>query len=141
MNQMVDVDGIPFGSSLRLAAATGLGRKEDSATGGFDGVCVWRARRKSRSSSKGAQFMTRLRRTIAFLATGTLVAVSLNVLTASTATAAPFGYKQLNNIQKRLTSGLLASELNGADVSTQSRSRAPSAAHRVSPTSAACTNR
>ncbi len=36
--------------------------------------------------------MTRLRRTIAFLATGTLVAASLNVLTASTATAAPFGY-------------------------------------------------
>jgi hypothetical protein len=84
--------------------------------------------------------MTRLRRTIAFLATGTLVAASLNLLTASTATAAPFGYNQLNNIQKLHVSGLLASELNGADVAAQSRSRALSAPRRVSPTSAACTN-
>jgi hypothetical protein len=38
MNQMVDVDGIPFGSSLRLAAAPWPGRKEDSAMGGFDGA-------------------------------------------------------------------------------------------------------
>jgi hypothetical protein len=84
--------------------------------------------------------MTRLRRTIAFLATGTLVVVSLNMLTAPTASAAPFGYNQLNSIQKRLVSGLLASELNGADVATQSRSRVPSAARRVSPTSGACKN-
>jgi len=84
--------------------------------------------------------MTRLRRTIAFLATGTLVVVSLNMLTASTATAAPFGYNQLNNVQKRLVSGLLASELNGADVAAQSRIRVPSAARRVSPTSGACEN-
>jgi hypothetical protein len=84
--------------------------------------------------------MTRLRRTIAFLATGTLVALSLNVLTGSTATAAPFGYNQLNNMQKRLVSGLLASELNGADPAAQSRTKAPSAPKRVSPTSAACTN-
>jgi hypothetical protein len=83
--------------------------------------------------------MTRLRTTIAFLATGTLVAASLNVLTASTATAAPFGYNQLNSIQKRLVSGLLASELNGADAA-QLRGKAPSAAKRVGATSAACTN-
>jgi hypothetical protein len=85
--------------------------------------------------------MTRLRRTIAFLATGLLVAVSLNVLTASTAAAAPFGYNQLNAIQKRHVSGLLASELNGADPSALSRGRAPSAPKRISPTNAACTNR
>jgi hypothetical protein len=85
--------------------------------------------------------MTRLRTTIAVLATSTLVAVSLNVLTASTATAAPFGYDRLNNIQKRLVSGLLAAELNGADVSAQSRAKAMTATRRVSPTSAACTNR
>jgi hypothetical protein len=85
--------------------------------------------------------MTRLRRTIAFLATGTLVAVSLNVLTASTATAVPFGYNQLNSIQKRLVSGTLASELNRADLAAQPRTRALSAPRRVSPTSAACTNR
>lgn len=36
--------------------------------------------------------MTRLRRTLAVLATGILVAASFNVLTGSTATAAPFGY-------------------------------------------------
>ena len=46
------------------------------------------------------------------------------------AAAAPFGYAQLNSIQKRLVSGLLASELNGADAA-QSRSKAPSAAKRV----------
>ena len=84
--------------------------------------------------------MTRLRRTMAFLATGTLVAVSLNVLTASTATAVPFGYNQLNSIQKRLVSGTLASELNPADLAARARTRALSAPRRVSPTSAACTN-
>src|SRR5688572_14638898 len=78
-------------------------------------------------SSRGAQLMTRLRRTLAFLAAGTLAALSLNVLTASTATAAPFGYNQLTPRQKRLVSGLLATELNGADLGAQSRGRAPSA--------------
>jgi hypothetical protein len=85
--------------------------------------------------------MTRLRRTLAVLATGILVAASFNVLTGSTATAAPFGYDQLNSIQKRLVSGLLASELGGADAAAQSRSRALSATRRVGATGAACTNR
>ena len=85
--------------------------------------------------------MTRLRRTIAFLATGAMVAVSLNVLTASTATAAPFGYDRLNSIQKRLASGLLTAELNRADMAAPARARALSAPHQVSATSGACTNR
>jgi hypothetical protein len=85
--------------------------------------------------------MTRLRRTLAFLATGALVAVSLNALTASTATAAPFGYDQLNSIQKRLASGLLTSELNRADMAAPAQAQALSAPHRVSATSGACTNR
>src|SRR5690349_14490471 len=64
--------------------------------------------------ARGLIFMTRLRRTIAFLAAGSLVALSLNVVTGSTAAAAPFGYAQLNSIQKRLASGLLTSELGDA---------------------------
>jgi len=62
--------------------------------------------------------MTRLRRTIAFLAAGSLVALTLNVVTGSTAAAAPFGYAQLNSIQKRLASGLLTSELGGLQAKT-----------------------
>ncbi len=84
--------------------------------------------------------MTRLRTTLAFVATSTLVAASLIGLTGSTATAAPFGYNQLNSIQKRLVSGLLSSELNPADLAGQSRSKAPSAAHRANAADV-CTNR
>jgi hypothetical protein len=89
---------------------------------------------------KGAQYMARLRRTIAFLATGTLAATSFTMLTASSATAAPFGYNQLNSIQKRHVSGLLAAELNGSDAA-RAQARAPSAAKRAGGTGAACTGR
>jgi hypothetical protein len=83
--------------------------------------------------------MTRLRTTLAWLATGTLVATSLTVLTASSANAAPFGYNQLTPMQKRLVSGVLASELGGAGVGAQNN-RAPSSVRRAS-TSDACANR
>src|SRR5690242_6293072 len=69
--------------------------------------------------ARGLTFMTRLRRTIVFLAAGSLVAFSLNVVTGSTAAAAPFGYAQLNSIQKRLASGLLTSELGGAQAAAR----------------------
>src|SRR3954470_22063169 len=75
----------------------------------------------------GSNSMTGLRRTIASLAAGCLVALSLNVVTGSTAAAAPFGYAQLNSIQKRLASGLLTSELGGA----QAAARAAGAARPV----------
>src|SRR5690348_2624431 len=72
--------------------------------------------------------MTRLRRTIAVLAAGSLAAISLNVVTGSTAAAAPFGYAQLNSIQKRLASGLLTSELGGAQ--SAARQAAPAGAYK-----------
>jgi hypothetical protein len=81
--------------------------------------------------------MTRLRRTIAFLATGALVAISLNVVSGSTAAAAPFGYQQLNSIQKRLASGLLTSELGGVQAAARPALQAPS---QVRP-GAVCTGR
>src|SRR5690348_14098759 len=92
------------------------------------------------SSRRGAHSMTRLRTTFALLATSTLVAASLTGLTGSAATAAPFGYNQLNSTQKRLVSGLLSSELNSADLAGQSRSKAPAAAHRANAADM-CTNR
>src|SRR5690242_7362451 len=81
--------------------------------------------------------MTRLRRTIICLAAGSLVAISLNVVTGSTAAAAPFGYQQLNGIQKRLASGLLTSELGGA----RGTARRAAPAGKFRPTSAACADR
>jgi hypothetical protein len=80
--------------------------------------------------------MTRLRRTIAFLAAGSLVAISLNVVSGSSAAAAPFGYQQLNSIQKRLASGLLTSELGGA----QAAARAATPAGRFKPATTTCTD-
>jgi hypothetical protein len=80
--------------------------------------------------------MTRLRRTIAFLATGSLVALSLNVVSGSSAAAAPFGYQQLNSIQKRLASGLLTSELGG--VKAAARAAAPAGV--FASTSVSCTD-
>jgi len=80
--------------------------------------------------------MTRLRRTIAFLAAGSLVALTLNVVTGSTAAAAPFGYAQLNSIQKRLASGLLTSELGG--VQAAARPAAPAGVFKS--TAATCTD-
>jgi hypothetical protein len=135
---MVDVDVTVPRSTFRLIAAPSFGSFAGPACG-LDGAHPG-ALPESRSSSKGAQFMTRLRRTIVFLATGALVVGSLNVLTASTAAAAPFGYDQLNSIQKRLVSGLLASELNRADAAASAQSRTLAAPRQVSATSRACTN-
>ncbi|HKT04879.1 MAG TPA: sialidase family protein [Rugosimonospora sp.] len=59
--------------------------------------------------------MTRSRRTLLILSGAALVASSLAVLNGPPASAAPFGYAQLNTVQKRLVSGLLAAELNPAD--------------------------
>ncbi|WP_433303704.1 sialidase family protein [Actinoplanes sp. CA-030573] len=81
--------------------------------------------------------MPRLRRTISFLAVGALAALSLNVVSGSTAAAAPFGYQQLNSIQKRLASGLLTSEL-GAPAAL--RGAAPGTGG-FRPARAACTGR
>jgi hypothetical protein len=84
--------------------------------------------------------MTRLR-TLAVVGSTVLTALSLNVLTGSTASAVPFGYGQLNKVQQRLVSGLLASELGGAAVGAQSRARIPSSMRRVGAGGAACANR
>jgi hypothetical protein len=63
---------------------------------------------------------------------------SLGVFNASGASAQPFGYGQLNKIQQRIVSGLLASELNGAD---PARAAAPLATtRRAKTTGAACAN-
>jgi hypothetical protein len=83
--------------------------------------------------------MTRLRRTLIALSAAALAASSFAVLSASGASATPFGYAQLNTIQKRLVSGLLASELNGADPA-RSRALTPSTARPAS-AAAACANR
>src|SRR5262249_59318510 len=121
-----------------VGARLGLLGGRTTAPGGLDahnvpvGIAI--------SSSRGAHSMTRLRTTLAFLATSTLVATSLIGLTGSTAAAAPFGYNQLNSIQKHLVSGLLAAELNPADLAGRSRTKAPSAVRRTN-TAAACTNR
>jgi len=63
------------------------------------------------------------------------------VLTGSAAQAQPFGFNQLNKIQKRLVSGTLAAALDGTDPAATARTRAAMRAQRVSPTSDACTNR
>lgn len=84
--------------------------------------------------------MRRLPRILAVLGTATLVMTSLGVFSGSGASAAPFGYAQLNSIQQRIVSGLLASELNGADPAVGARAAAPLSA-RPATTSAACTNR
>jgi hypothetical protein len=136
---MVDVDALVPPSTVLLIGMTGVGDIAGRAPYGRAHLAPRRAR-KSRSSSKGAQFMTRLRRTIALLATGTLVAVSLDVLTGSAAAAAPFGYDQLNSVQKRLVSGLLAAELDRADMAARSRPRALPA-QPAGATSSACTGR
>ncbi|MGH3436834.1 MAG: exo-alpha-sialidase, partial [Sciscionella sp.] len=54
-----------------------------------------------------------------------LTALSLGAI-PPTATAAGFGYNQLNPIQKRHVSGLLATELNRNDVGNNARKLQPS---------------
>jgi hypothetical protein len=83
--------------------------------------------------------MTRLPRTIAVLGTATLVMTSLVLSNASVASAQPFGYGQLNKIQQRIVSGLLASELGGG-AQAQPRTAAPLSAHPVA-AATACSRR
>ena len=84
--------------------------------------------------------MTRMPRILAVLGTATLVMTSVGVFSGTSASAAPFGYAQLNSVQQRLVSGLLAAELNGADPAAASRAAAPSSVRPVA-ASAACTNK
>jgi hypothetical protein len=83
--------------------------------------------------------MTRLRRILAVFGTATLLMTSVGVFSGSSASAAPFGYAQLNKVQQRLVSGLLAAELNTADPAVAAHAAAPLAA-RPATTGAACTN-
>jgi hypothetical protein len=83
--------------------------------------------------------MTPRRRTLVFLSSAALAASCLAVLSAPSAHAAPFGYAQLNTIQKRLLSGLLAGELNAADAA-RAPARAPLATRPAS-TASACSGR
>lgn len=85
--------------------------------------------------------MTRWRTVLAAVAAAALTATSVTVLTGSTAQAQPFGFKQLNKIQKRLVSGTLAAELDITDPAAKARTTAALRAQRVSPTSAACSTR
>lgn len=88
--------------------------------------------------------MTRSRRITAVLATAVLATVSLVVLTGPSVTAAPVNYAGLNGIQQRLVSGLLSTELNGADPAAAGPSAAPRTLQKAAPaklTSTACENR
>jgi hypothetical protein len=74
-----------------------------------------------------------------------LVTTSLAVFTASSASAKPMNFDRLNKIQQRIVSGLLASELNGADAAARIRNNrtTPLQPNRISTeqaTAAACTN-
>jgi hypothetical protein len=79
--------------------------------------------------------MTRLRTSVAICTSAVLTAACLSVLTGAPAQAEPFDYAHLNNIQKRLASGLFTVELNSADPAHAQA--APSAPRRADPT---CTN-
>ena len=68
--------------------------------------------------------MTRWRTVLAAVAAAALTATSVTVLTGSTAQAQPFGFKQLNKIQKRLVSGTLAAELDITDPAAKARTTA-----------------
>src|SRR3954447_3679061 len=100
-----------------------------------------RARRDRGMWSKGAQFLMRWRTVLAAVGAAALTATSVSVLTGSAAQAQPFGFNQLNKIQKRLVSGTLAAALDGTDAAATARTRAAMRAQRVSPTSDACTHR
>ena len=62
------------------------------------------------------------RRAAVLLGAGALVTTALVALGSQSATAQPFGYQSLNQVQQRHVSGLLAAELGGA---VQSRTAAP----------------
>lgn len=68
--------------------------------------------------------MRKSRRVAALAGTATLALIPVLALGNGDATASSFGYQNLNHIQKRLVSGLLASELDTAAAS-QARSVAP----------------
>jgi hypothetical protein len=83
--------------------------------------------------------MTRLRRSVVIFSAVALAAGSLAVLNGPGANAAPFGYAQLNPVQQRLVSGLLASELSGTDAA-RARAAAPQTA-RPAVAGSVCGNR
>jgi hypothetical protein len=85
--------------------------------------------------------MIRWRTVLAAVAAAALTATSVSVLSGSAAQADPFGYNQLNKIQKRLVSGTTTAELTGTGAAAASRARSLASAQRVSPTSAACMHR
>lgn len=70
--------------------------------------------------------MTNTRRnTYALVGAGSLVLTSLITVGPLNAAAEPFGYKNLNDIQKRHASGMLAAELGTGRAALQTRSAAP----------------
>jgi hypothetical protein len=71
-----------------------------------------------------------VRRGAALLGAAALTAVSVLALDPTTATAKSFGYQNLNSVQKRHVSGLLAMELD-ASAAPQARSAAPLTAAAV----------
>src|SRR5205814_5573851 len=91
----------------------------------------------SPANEQGGSSMARLRTALSTLGAAALVTTSLVVLNASGASAQPFSYDRLNQIQKRHVSGLLAAELDLNDPAL--RARAAARAPRAT-TAAACTN-
>jgi hypothetical protein len=75
----------------------------------------------------------RLSTSISTLGVAVLTAAALGLVGAPPAAAAPFGYAQLNKIQQRHVSGLLASVLNGDDTANRA---APVPAVRPAPPAA-----
>jgi hypothetical protein len=68
------------------------------------------------------------------------VVVAAVAAAAPDAAAAPFGYANLNKIQQRHVSGLLAANLNGDDPAGRARTATPTMTRRAT-SSAACANR
>ncbi len=69
--------------------------------------------------------MRRSRRLAPLVGVSSLVLAGLVAVSASSATAAGFGFSRLNHIQKRLVSGTMSMELDAASASSQARAAAP----------------
>jgi hypothetical protein len=80
--------------------------------------------------------MTQLRRIIAVFGTATLVITGLGLFSGSSVIAQPLDHRQLNMIQRRIASGALATELNGADPAAAT----PPSAQQAAAGTAACVN-
>ncbi|HKN54648.1 MAG TPA: sialidase family protein [Amycolatopsis sp.] len=76
-------------------------------------------------------------RTIPAIGVTILSVAALGLFTVPTATAQPFGYNQLNPVQKRHVSGLLSTVLNGEDSANRAHALAPNSAKAA--TATACT--